>query len=171
MEQIWKKHKKKEHEITNEEGNKEGKNTDKDGKLVQEEEYDEIVNNNIVVENREPIIETLITEKILIENIEIEGTLECDMKLIEEKYKLDQITEESLKNNRNIMSNSDRTSLELIKYFQIERIKIKNQQEGRFIPSGKVYMIQKGTDPVFCRALLCINTATLGESLELTASI
>ena len=67
------------------------------------------------------------TEKILIENIEIEGTLECDMKLIEEKYKLDQITEESLKNNRNIMSNSDRTSLELIKYFQTERIKIKNQ--------------------------------------------
>ena len=71
------------------------------------------------------------------------------MKLIEEKYKLDQKTEEYLKNNRNIISNSDRTSLALIKYFQIERIKIKNQQEGRFIPSGKVYMIQKGTDPVF----------------------
>ena len=71
------------------------------------------------------------------------------MKLIEEKDKLNQITEESLKNNRNIMPKSNRTSLELIKYFQIERIKIKNQQEGRFIPSGKVYMIQKGSDLVF----------------------
>ena len=47
------------------------------------------------------------------------------------------------------MEKYDRTSLELVKYFQIEKIKIKNQQEGRFIPSGKVYMIQKGTDPVF----------------------
>ncbi len=69
-------------------------------KNFQEEEYDEMVNNNTEIGNREPIIETLMTEKILIENIEIEGTLECDMKLIEEKYKLDQITEESLKNNR-----------------------------------------------------------------------
>ena len=47
------------------------------------------------------------------------------------------------------MSKSERTNLELMKYFQNERIKIKNQQEGRFIPSGKVYMIQKGSDLVF----------------------
>ena len=79
----------------------------------------------------------------------MEGTLECYRKLIEEKDKINQITEESLKNNRNIMSKSERTNLELIKYFQNERIKIKNQQEGRFIPSGKVYMIQKGSDLVF----------------------
>ena len=67
------------------------------------------------------------------------------MKLIEDKDKLTQITEDSLKN---IMEKSDRTSLELVKYFQIEKIKIKNQQEGRFIPSGKVYIIQKGSDLV-----------------------
>ena len=80
------------------------------------------------------------------QNRKTKGKLEGYMKLIEDKDKLTQITEDSLKN---IMKKSDRTSLELVKYFQIERIKIKNQQEGRFIPSGKVYMIQKGTDPVF----------------------
>ena len=79
----------------------------------------------------------------------MERTSEYYRKLIKEKDKINQITEESLKNNKNILSKSERTNLELIKYFQNERIKIKNQQEGRFIPSGKVYMIQKGSDLVF----------------------
>ena len=114
-------------------------------------------------------METPTIEKIFLENREMEGTLECYRKLIEEKDKINQITEESLKNNRNIMPKSERTNLELIKYFQNERIKIKNQQEGRFIPSGIRY--KRGQIWFSCRTLLCINTATLGESLELTASI
>ena len=94
-------------------------------------------------------METQTIEKTFLKNREMEGTLEYYRKLIKEKDKINQITEESLKNNRNILSKSERTNLELIKYFQNEKIKIKNQQEGRFIPSGKVYMIQKGSDLVF----------------------
>ena len=83
----------------------------------------------------------------------MEGTLEYYRKLIKEKDKINQITEESHKNNRNILQKSEITNLELIKYLQNEKIKIKNQQEGRFIPSGKVYMIQKGSG--FCAAPYC----------------
>merc|ERR1712101_14459 len=69
---------------------------------------------------------------------EMEGTLEYYRKLIKEKDKIDQITEESLKNNRNILQKSERTNLELIKYSQNEKIIMKNKQERRLIPSGKV---------------------------------
>merc|ERR1712101_7936 len=57
----------------------------------------------------------------------MEGTLEYYRKLIKEKDKINQITEESLKNNRNILQISKRTNLELIKYLQNEKMKIKNQ--------------------------------------------
>ncbi len=79
----------------------------------------------------------------------MEGTLEYYRKLIKEKDKINQITEESLKNNRNILQKSERTNLELIKYLQNEKIKIKNQQEGRLIPSGKVYITQKELERPF----------------------
>ena len=71
--------------------------TDKDVKLVHEEEYDEIININIVDENREPIFET---EKVIIENIEIEAAQKCDKKSIRDKDKIDKITKESLQNNK-----------------------------------------------------------------------
>ena len=47
--------------------------TDKDVKLVHEEEYDKIINSNIVAENSKPTIEILITGNSLTDNIEIEG--------------------------------------------------------------------------------------------------
>merc|ERR1711873_194395 len=49
---------------------------------------------------------------------EMEGTLEYYRKLIKEKDKINQITEESPKNNRNILQKSERTNSELIKYLQ-----------------------------------------------------
>ena len=112
-----------------------------------EEEYNEI--NNTAVESRKPIMETPTIEKIFSKNREMEGTLEYYRKLIKEKDKINQITEESLKNNRNILQKSERTNLELIKYLQNEKIKIKNQQEGRLIPSGKVYITQKELERPF----------------------
>ena len=63
-------------------------------------------------------METPTIEKIFSKNREMEGTLEYYRKLMKEKDKINQITEESLKNNRNILSKSERTNLELIKYFQ-----------------------------------------------------
>ena len=111
-------HKKKEHETTSEEGNKEEENTDKDGKLVHEEEYDEIINSNIVAENREPTIEILITENSLTDNIEIEGANpEMDKQTVGEQDKVDKITEGSLLDNRNVNLQFERTRLEEIKNF------------------------------------------------------
>merc|ERR1711895_65576 len=80
---------------------------------------------------------------------EMEGILEYYRKLIKEKDKINQITEESLKNNRNILQKSERTNLELIKYLQNEKMKIKDQQEGIWIPSGKVYITQKELERPF----------------------
>ena len=65
------KHKQKEHDIISEEGNKAEENTIKDVKLVQEEEYIEIINSNIVTENKEG-------------NKEKQNTIE-DGKLVHEK--------------------------------------------------------------------------------------
>ena len=94
-------------------------------------------------------METPTIEKIFQKNREMEGTLEYYRKLIKEKDKINQITEESLKNNRNILQKSERTNLELIKYLQNEKIKMKNKQEGRLIPSGKVYITQKELERPF----------------------
>merc|ERR1712177_200421 len=74
--------------------------------------------NNTIVESRKPIMETPTIEKIFSKNREMEGSLEYYKKLIKEKDKINQITEESLKNNRNILQKSERTNSELIKYLQ-----------------------------------------------------
>merc|ERR1712177_100388 len=105
--------------------------------------------NNTIVESRKPIMETPTIEKIFSKNREMEGTLEYYRKLIKEKDKINQITEESLKNNRNILQKSERTNLELIKYLQNEKIIMKNKQERRLIPSGKVYITQKELERPF----------------------
>ena len=68
------KHKQKEHDIISEEGNKAEENTIKDVKLVQEEEYIEIINSNIVAENKEG-------------NKEKQNTIEDGKLVHEEKYK------------------------------------------------------------------------------------
>ena len=47
----------------------------------------------------------------------MEGTLEYYRKLIKEKDKINQITEESLKNNRNIWSKSEKNQLRTDKIF------------------------------------------------------
>merc|ERR1712243_454457 len=73
-----------------------------------EEECNEI--NNTAVESRKPIMETPTLEMIFSKNREIEGTLEYYRKLIKEKDKINQITEESLWNNRNILQKSERTN-------------------------------------------------------------
>merc|ERR1711873_271515 len=69
-----------------------------------EEECNEI--NNTAVESRKPIMETPTIEKFFSKNREMEGTLEYYRKLIKEKNKINQITEESLKKNRNILQKS-----------------------------------------------------------------
>merc|ERR1712115_671898 len=99
-----------------------------------EEECNE--NNNTAVESRKPIMETSTLEMIFSKNREMEGTLEYYRKLIKEKDKINQITEESLKNNRNILQKSERTNSELIKYLQRKDRKPQMREER----SGKVYI-------------------------------
>ena len=88
--------------------------TDKDVKIVHEEEYDEIINSNIVAENSEPIVEILMPQKTLTDNnIEIEtANLECDKKTVVEQDKIDKIIEESLQDNSNVDLKYERTRLE-----------------------------------------------------------
>ena len=78
--------------------------TDKDVKLVHEEEYDKIINSNIVAENNKPIVEIILPEKTLTDNnIEIEtANLECDKKTVVEQDEVDKIIEESLQDNCNV---------------------------------------------------------------------
>merc|ERR1712101_5645 len=116
--------------------------TDKDVKLIHEEEYDEIININLVDENNEPIVEILMPEKTVIDNnIEIEtANLKCDKKTVVEQDKIDKIIEESLQDNSNVDVKYERTRLEKLEEskeeveekenFQNNIVRVKNTQEG-----------------------------------------
>ena len=71
----------------------------------------------IFLENRDPIIENLTTEKILIDNTKIEVGQKFDEESIEEKNKGDKITETNLQNNGKLDQIFERDELEEIQNF------------------------------------------------------